>query len=525
MKRIEKIIAAFALTLVVSACNYLDVEVSNVVLEEYYYENVTQCQEALDGVYAVLNEGSLYANNMLGRMGLSADIGYEYYKSDQSGVGYYKTTVTDPKVFNYWSKCYVGIARANSLLANIDNIQSNALEYKRIKGEALFLRGYYYYMLAKRFGGVPLVLKPVEDISSQEKYAEQATLEEVYEQIVKDMEEAADLVDKTEAASEGWKVYQTTVWGMLTRVCLNMAGQPLARTDMYEVAASYARKVVDSGMHALNPSFEQIFINYAQKVFDIKESMWEVNFWGDGTGLYATSGMVGRNIGVPSSATSPIGYCGGFLRVNPKLYYLYDETDKRRDWTINNFTYSSDGVKVYMTSLGRLSDRYCAKYRREYELPSSTKQPSATDINFPLLRYSDVLLMYAECYAYAPESANANLAYEYLNMVRRRGHGVDIYTPSEYDFTDQSLAALQQEIQNERARELAYEMLRKDDLCRWGNFYTEMVAAGSFIVGSDTMAERAALTAYTHVRARDELWPIPGRELSTNPKLTQNPGW
>ncbi|MBO7299843.1 MAG: RagB/SusD family nutrient uptake outer membrane protein [Tidjanibacter sp.] len=524
MKKVRIIIAALTLTAVASSCNYLDVEVSNVVLEEEYYQNATQCQEALDGVYAILNESSLYGNNMLGRMGLSADIGYEYYKSDQSGVGYYKTTVTDAKVFNYWSKCYVGIARANSLLANIDNIIEDK-EYNRIKGEALFLRGYYYYMLAKRFGGVPLVLKPIEDISSQEKYADHSTLEQVYVQIVKDMEAAIDLVDKTEVSSEGWQVTKTTVWGMLARVCLNMAGQPLCRIDMYEKAAGYAKKVVDSGVHSLNPSFEQIFINYAQNIYDIRESMWEVNFWGDGTGLYATSGMVGRNIGVASDQESPIGFCGGYLRVNPKLYYLYDESDKRRDWTINNFTYTKDGTKNYMTSLGRLSDRYCAKFRREYELPSSTKQPSATEINFPLLRYSDVLLMYAECYAYAPQSADATLAYEYFNMVRRRGHGVDIYTPSEYDFTDQSITALQLEIQNERARELAYEMLRKDDLCRWGILYTEMIDAGSYITGSDTMAERAAITAYTSVRSRDELWPIPGRELSTNSKLTQNPGW
>ncbi len=525
MKRLEKIIATLALTVLASACNFLDVEVSNVVIDEQYYQNATQCQEALDGVYAILNESSLYANNMLGRMGLSADIGYEYYKSDQSGVGYYKTTVTDAKVFNYWTKCYDGIARANLLLANIDNIVDDSAEYKRIKGEALFLRGYYYYMLAKRFGGVPIVLEPIKDISSQEKYAEHASLADVYTQIIKDMEEAADMVDKTSAASQGWKVYNTTVWGMLTRVCLNMAGNPLNRTDMYAKAAEYAQKVVESGVHELNPSFDQIFINYSQKIFDIKESMWEVNFWGDGTGLYATSGMVGRNIGIASDQNSPIGFCGGYLRVNPKLYYLYDENDTRRDWTINNFTYTKDGAKVYMTSLGRLSDRYCAKFRREYELPSSTKQPSATDINFPLLRYSDVLLMYAECYAYSPESADATLAYEYFNMVRRRGHGVDAYTPSKYDFTSQSLAEFQQEIQNERARELAYEMLRKDDLCRWGNLYTEMTAAGSFITGSDTMAEKAAITAYTNVRARDELWPIPGRELSTNPKLNQNPGW
>ena len=115
---------------------------------------------------------------------------------------------------------------------------------------------------------------------------------------------------------------------------------------------------------------------------------------------------------------------------------------------------------------------------------------------------------------------------ECLNKVRRRGHGLPVDAPdASVDFTDSSSEALMAEIRDERAREFAYEMLRKDDLCRWGIFYTAMKAAGQYIEGNSTMYMLAANTAYTAVRKRDEFWPIPARELSVNPRLTQNNGW
>ena len=523
MKAMNKILISISCLLSVLSCSFLDVEIQNVTTEDNYYRNEGQLIEALDGIYAILNEGYLYGNHMLGRMGLSADLGYEYYKKDANTVGYYQASTSDVAVTGFWQTCYKGINRANMLLENIDRAEAGDAVKNRIKGEALFLRGYYYYMLVKRFGNVPVVLETVEDINSAEKFAEQKGIEAVYNQIIQDMTDAdaMNLPDVT----EGWQVSRTTVWGMLARVCLNMAGYPVNKTSMYAVAAEWAKKVIDSGMHELNPSFEQIFINYAQKKFDVKESMFEVNFWGDNEGIFATAGMVGRNIGIKSKEESPVGYCEGMLRCNPYLYYLYDAKDLRRDWTISNFEYTASGEKTPYADESLLSRRYCAKYRREYET-SSSKNNSYTEINFPILRYSDVLLMYAECYAASPSSCDKELAMECLNKVRRRGHGLPVDTPdASVDFTDSSSEVLMAEIRDERAREFAYEMLRKDDLCRWGIFYTAMKAAGQYIEGNSTMYMLAANTAYTAVRKRDEFWPIPARELSVNPRLTQNNGW
>ena len=526
MKKTVKLIIGLLAAVLAGGCNFLDVAVNNVATVDNYYRTMDELEDALSGVYATLADNALYGEAMMGRLGLSADLGYEYYKKDAGTVSYYQASVSDSKINAYWRALYAGIGRANMLLSRIDGVSAQGETLTRreqIRGEALFLRAYYYYMLVKRFDNVPLVLTPIEDVNGSEKYVAQSSPREVYLRIISDMETAAPLVAESSAVEGGWQVSRSAVWGMLARVALNMAGQPVCEESMYVKAASYAKMVMDSGLHSLNPDFSQVFINQCRNVYDISEVLFEVNFWGDNTGIYQTAGTVGRNIGIASSEDCPVGYCMGLLRCNPLLWYKYDADDVRRDWTLSPFRYSADGSKLMDGETTIISRKYCAKWRREYEV-STSKSTTCTEINFPVLRYSDVLLMYAECYAFHPAGLDRDLALESLNMVRRRGHGVAAGTPSAYDWTGDE-DALKAEIMDERARELAYEMLRKDDLVRWGVFYDRMQDALNSIDGRSSSYQVAAITAYSSARKRDSVWPIPARELSVNPLLEQNPGW
>ncbi|MBR4213012.1 MAG: RagB/SusD family nutrient uptake outer membrane protein [Bacteroidales bacterium] len=526
MKKIRIHLMALLAVLTTASCGFLDVDVHNVATLDNYYRTMDELEDALNGVYATLADNALYGEAMMGRLGLSADLGYEYYKKDAGTVSYYQASVSDTKINAFWRSLYAGIGRANLLLANIDRVTASdeaLVRREQIRGEALFLRAYYYYMLVKRFDNVPLVLTPPSDVNSDEKYVAQSTPREVYNRILADMETAAGLVPDTPDVEGGWQVCRTAVWGMIARVALNMAGQPVCEESMYVKAATYAKMVIDSGYHGLNPDFEQIFINQCRNIYDIREVLFEVNFWGDNTGIWQTAGTVGRNIGIASSEESPIGYCMGLLRCNPLLWHLYDTADLRRNWTISTFRYQEDGSHVADGESTIISRKYCAKWRREYET-SKEKSTTCTDINFPVLRYSDVLLMYAEAYAYHPSGLDRTLALECLNQVRRRGHGVDVSTPSAYDWTGDD-EALRRELMDERARELAYEMLRKDDLVRWGVFYDRMQEALDNIDGRSSAYQQAAIAAYSSVRRRDVCWPIPAREISVNPLLNQNSGW
>ena len=534
MKKKIYIINMFFLSVVFSACNrILDVDSSKYeILVENYYTTAGELNYALNGVYAVLADGTLYGNSMLGRMGLEADEAYEDYSSDEKTVGDYNIEPTDTRILNYWRSCYSGINRANILLANIDraDIAIDSAQRADIKGQTLFLRGYFYFMLVSRFQGVPLVLKPISSARAEELQQERAGARQVYAQIITDMEKAAALVKPAAMVTGGGRVSKSAVWGLLARVNLYLAGYPFNEQERYKDAMVYAGRVINENFHALNPSYTQVFINYAQDKYDIRESIFEVEFQSDGSAVYPSSGMVGRNNGVRNPVIDNIiGLSIGILRSTDYLYDLYGSVqDVRRDWNVCPYYYvNSGGVATitYWVASDSKYQRFCGKFRRENEtiLPKLSDQ---TPQNFPLLRYSDVLLMYAEAYNEYFKGAD-NTALEYLNMVKRRGLGLDPAVASAAtDFKDRSYAAFQQEVRDERPRELCFEMLRKSDVVRWNVFSDNMITREAQTPQTFTSSYYVrARNYFRSVEPKDQWWPIPAYEIGVNKKLTQNPGW
>jgi len=529
MKATYRISLLFGLMLSLSCNKILDVKPEEyIIVADDYYRTEEQLNAALRGAYAILADGTLYGGNMLGRLGLETDEGYESYSSDLATVGDYTVFASDSKILGYYRSVYRGINRANLLLESVDDptIQIAQVERSHIKGQALFLRGYYYLMLASKFGGVPVQLKATRSAKTEDLQIPRSTLKEVYTVVLTDLQAAADLLKPITQVSAGTIATKSAAWGMLARTCLYMAGQPLNEADKYAEAAGWAKKVMETGQHDLNASYQQVFVNLATDKFDTKESIFEVDFWGNGTGIYTnTGGMVGRNNGISYPADdSNIGYSIGAIRSSAWLYEVYESTDLRRDWAIANYYYTgTPRVKTFYTG-GTPFQRYCGKFRRESEilLPKST---TSTPQNFPLLRYSDVLLMYAEAInesAHGP-SAEAN---EAVNQVRRRGAGLPVKTPSaQVDVNGLLYDDFKAEIKEERARELCFEALRKNDLVRWGDFYNSM----KFILGQVPAGTSSYLVSarsyYGNAMPRDVVWPIPTYEMGVNRKLTQNVGW
>ncbi|ERJ57854.1 RagB/SusD family nutrient uptake outer membrane protein [Sphingobacterium paucimobilis] len=376
-----------------------------------YYDTEEHLEGSIRGVYNTLKASMLYGGQMHYMLGFEADEGY--YSRDGVAIGPHANNFTSghSSVYNFWKELYTGIGRANIFLANVDHNKEIEQAFRdKLRGEALFLRAYYYFMLVKTYGGVPLSLEPIKDVEDIDK--PRATAKEVYEQIIRDMTEAEGLVDGIQKIGHGGRVSKSAVRGILARVCLHMAGYPVRDLTKYAEAKAWALKVMNDPefRHELNPDFKQIFINYAQDIYDPKESIWEVEFMGNGSDAYSETGQVGYMSG-PISTSDVIGQCFGGVRVTSKLYDLYTTQsirgsqssstgDLRRDWTIASFTY--DGSKhdfstSYSTSFTAVyrNYRHVGKFRREYEtlLP---KHRTRTPQNFPLLRYADVLLMYAE---------------------------------------------------------------------------------------------------------------------------------
>ncbi len=226
-------------------------------------------------------------------------------------------------------------------------------------------------------------------------------------------------------------------------------------------------------------------------------------------------GELGITVGVISSDLN-VGYSYGQIYATGTLYKMYDDTsDVRRNWNIAPYSYV--GTSQINYAVNAIYNRYVGKWPRSYELIiPKAKNDNAT--NFPLLRYSDVLLMLAE----AENEINGPtvLAHQYLNLVRKRANAYQFIGAKTITDPD----AFRQTIQNERARELCFEGLRKTDLIRWGILYTTMKAvANDFAVNGGGYSWGAI--AGNNFSQRYLFYPIPQSEMSLNKSLVQNPGW
>ncbi len=532
-----------------SSCSLLETEPMDTHTPEDFYSTQEEVEFALNGVYAVMANTQLYGGEMLARMGLTADIGYESYSSDYNTVGDYDTQPSDPKVQKYWRYFYEGINRANMLMERIDQAKLEKETRDNIYAQAQFLRGFYHFMLLIRFRNIPLMLHTAPDGNVESVQIAQADPRDAYLAVIADMEAAAEHLGTAESLEAPGRVSQSTAWGMLARVALNMAGYPLYEPGMYAKAKGYAQKVIDTQYHALHPSYEELFLCYIQDRYYPQESLFEVEFYGNNEGTYdTTAGRVGRDNGIGNNSADnrtvilpngmtlidTYGTSIGAIRATPYYLSLFESDDLRRDWTVAPYEYTVayETYPDYKKPAANTWCHYCGKFRREYEVlrPRSTNY---TPINFPVLRYSDVLLMWAEAVVADVTNNSAEdlaQAREYINQVRRRGYGKDILTPDEtVDLPSMSKSELFEELKDERARELGYELLRKDDIVRWGEFTIRMKymkgLAGTIPETYTSSYYINARRYYSNAEARDELWPIPTFEMGVNRKLVQNTGW
>jgi hypothetical protein len=420
MKRIIHIASLSIIMMVFGSCKkFLETKPIGFITPEGYYETEEQLNYALNAVYATLISFNTYGNAMHGYMGLQADEGW-FRRT--GGVQVYNVTAGDAYIKDLWAEFYKGINSANSLLENINKPEMDEKKRKVIKGEALFLRAYFYLILVNNFGNIPLKLKSTS--SPNEPPVPQTPAKEVYEFILKDMIEAEELVLPINEIGFGGRVSKSAVQGIIARACLYMAGKPINDVSKYEEARKWAKKVMDSKLHDLNPSYKQVFINYAQDIYDIKESIWEVEFWGNREPPFQQAGRIGTNFGVlyNGGPTTVSGVSYGWVQGTVWLHDSYGVGDLRRDWCLAPYTLWQ-GAEVPRPATDSKLLRYAGKWYRKYEAAGAREYPNSR-LNFALLRYSDVLLMYAEAENYVNGSTPD--AHEALNKVRRRAYGLPI---------------------------------------------------------------------------------------------------
>ncbi len=528
----------------VSCKKFLDTKPTDFLAPETYYTTEEQLNAALMGGFDPLGWETMYGNNLYSNLTMCTDESF-WNRSGQ-------TTGTQVNVFDYsnidvsslWAACYTGIERMNMLIANIAKPTMDETKRQNILGQALFLRGYYYFLLASNFGGVPLKLEPQPSVTNPNNInVPRSSVNEVYTQVLKDMTDAESKLNTITANGNPGSISKTACQGILARVCLTMAGSPLKDATKFADALTWAKKVQTSGEHALLSTFDaalttsaysQIFINEMADKYDIKESIWEVEFYGNRiSDSYVESGRLGNTIGLAFSPStdSPdsIGYSYGFANTTRRHYLRYGNGDLRRDWAIAPFRYNNAApfARVNWT-VSQIYNRNVGKWRRSFE-KLTPKNKNYTPTNFPILRYADVLLMIAE--AENEVNGPTGTAYDALNQVRRRAYGLSLTATSAVADAPAGMDkdAFRTFIQEERSRELCFEGLRKGDLIRWGIYVSRMNEIGSEIANDATNPSfKWGGLGGQSVTDRNTLLPIPSTEMSVNKAITsadQNPGW
>lgn len=506
--------------LMVSCSKLLDTKPTDFLTTENYYTTEEQLNYALNGVYDRLGASELYGDKMSWNYNSSTDESYQRSMPSQ-GIVVNNYESSNSEINNFWRVCYEGIERANVLLANINRPAMDEGKRNIIRGEALFLRAYYYFILVSNFGDVPLKLAPT--VAAASIQYPRTPSAEVYAQIIKDMTTAEQLLQEQTITKLGFsgRISKTAIQAILARVNLYMAGFPLQDESRYAEALGWAKKVKESGEHALNPSYEQVFINYAQDKYDVKESLWEIEFYGNTLDNYREAGRIGNNIGVLCQDVE-LGQCYASVNATIKLYNLYEEGDHRRDWNCAPFVFTgrTNAVKTPVTDNWT---KNIGKWRREYET-ATPKHGNNTPQNFAIIRYSDVLLMLAEAENHV--NGPTTVAYDALNQVRRRAYGKPVNSPDSCDApAGLSKPDFLKFIQDERSRELCVEAVRRYDLIRWGIYLSTMKEFADYVMSNAPEKLKKSAIAAQNLERKHLLFPVPIREISVNSALEQNLDW
>jgi hypothetical protein len=446
---------------------------------ENTFTNVDFTRQAIMGIYQLLTRDEGYSKRLSMYYAVDNDIEMCTGNLDNGrrGIARYAATSGNEEIYYPWTNLYKGIERANICIKYIPaspiyngGTADEKIQMRRMYGEALTLRALDYYELIRNWGDVPLQLKPYEP--GDDLNVPKTDRDIIYDQIIDDLLNADTLVPWRSQVPPDERITKGAVKGLLARIALARGGYSLRRTGgmqrgtnyeyYYRIARDQCLEIMESGEHSLNPDYEDVFRTMCELNIDADygESMWEV---GMGQGV---SGENGYYLGTQIEDDSRYGKGNPGLQAIPTYFYSFDSLDTRRDVTIAYYRITSGNIY----QLRDLTQMNIAKWRRDWMDPLFPGTAKFTGINWELLRYSDILLMFAEAeneLNHGPTS-DANDALKYVRERAFRGHEDQIPAiPSDYEGFFNAIV-------QERAWEFGGECIRKFDLIRWNLLDTKL---------------------------------------------------
>jgi hypothetical protein len=453
------------------------------------YNTASQAEAALAGAYNTFTSSDYYIWDNIFTADVRSDNHYaggdnpDFFQYDNLNL-----TATNSKVYADWSSLYNGILKANTVIQRVPLITDPSLSAERktqIVGEAKFLRAYHYFQLVKNWGGVPLVIVPVNTTEPGEINTPRSSVTDVYNQIITDLTDAATALPDTYGSDASVNKARATK-GAANALLAKVYAQKPDRD--YNQVLNYANEVINSPAGYALVNYSDLFDG---NHYNNAESILEAQFNGTTIGNWSPSLLL------PPSITNTTWR--KFITPSKDLSKAFDA--------------AGDVVRKGQTMLFEQApwvDEYWSATVNG-NVPFPYKQRNLTNGNSTsrqyMLRLGDIILLKAEALNALGRTGDAATE---VNKIRKRANLGNTPAASQ---ADMALA-----IENERRLELAQEGQRWDDLVRYGRAETVMNALNEVNLVTGQKVN------YNMTKEK-ELLPIPQTEINRNPALTQNPGY
>jgi starch-binding outer membrane protein, SusD/RagB family len=523
MKNIFKKITTGSLSLVIagfvfSGCKeFLEVKPKSQISISDAFLNVSTATNSIIGVY----------DELMGDNGYGFRLSMYYpYDSDEiivagnidngpRGIGRYQLLLTNADLRNPFLQLYRGIEKANLCIEQIplmsaytNGSEVDKKELRRLHGEALTLRAQFYFELIRNWGDVPATFVPA--YKQKDLFIPQANRNDTYVKLIEDLRIATELVPwRSEVSTRNERITKGAVKALRAKIALFRGGHALGSDGLMKRNADYltfykitrdecSDLMTKRSEHTLNPNFTDIWRKLTSFQYDPQgEIIFEVGAGGSNS---SSDSRMGNYNGPIVNGTSRYGVGGGGLIALPTYFYAFDSTDTRRNVTVTNYGIQANNLKN-PRRLGELTD---GKFRKDWRVPLLPGTAINPGYNWPLIRFADVLLMFAEVESEISGGPTA-AAIAAFDEVRKRAF-VNKNSPA-VGITPTTRTEFFNAIVNERYLEFGSEGIRKFDLIRWNLLDSKLTETRAKLV---ELKERKG--AYANV-PRYMFWRNNGEEV------------
>lgn len=512
--KLRYLIYTLAAVMTTACQDFLAPESLSTFDSNYIFSNAEDARKAVNAIYVHFSHDgfrSRLSNNMTG----NTDIEHAGGSSDGARYQIWRLNAQENNgdLGYIWDIGYKAIRDANIAIEGI--LASEALNSSDVQlsknmhhllGEAYTMRAYWYSMLIFYFGDIPFVQEAPKVGVEFNLPREDRNV--ILSAVIQDMIDAeSDMLWADELPFGIEQINREYTLGMIARLSLQRGGyylkpdMSIAREadylDYYTIANDYAKKLIELKDRPLPNDFRQIFLNQCKFISPVNdEILFEVPF-------AIGEGDVAWNIGIRvDQGNHPYGSGSNYMAMPPTYMYSFDTTDQRLDVTCGLYTINSD-FQQELVSTGNMNISQGKWSRHFLDTPPGASTAKGTGINWPMMRYADVLLMHAE--AENELNGPTGLAQDALRRVRQRAFDESVWSEKVDSYISSAAASKEtffNALVDERAWEFGGEMIRKYELIRWNLYGTKIseMLAGLKNMADDANSGAGDLPDYVYVK-------------------------